>query len=132
MALNTNLYLDDVDPDGELHDVDVEASWFWLERTMIEARRKGQNVSNAPPALRQLFDIQTTYLHVQFHFLTSSRPRCASNQPNRIRAHPPLVARGPCKQADQMHNQVAAWHDYLSLTSPIKLFRNGARPIFGL
>ena len=50
MALNTNLYLDDVDPDGELHDVDVEASWFWLERTMIEARRKGQNVSNAPPA----------------------------------------------------------------------------------
>ena len=47
MALNTNLYLDDVDPDGELHDVDVEASWFWLERTMIEARRKGQNVSTS-------------------------------------------------------------------------------------
>ena len=45
VALNTNLYLDDVDPDGELHDVDVEASWLWLERTMLEARRKGQNVS---------------------------------------------------------------------------------------
>ena len=45
MALNTNLYLDDVDPDGELHDVDVEASWLWPERTMLEARRKGQNVS---------------------------------------------------------------------------------------
>ena len=47
VALNTNLYLDDVDPDGELHDVDVEASWLWLERTMLEARRKGQNVSDA-------------------------------------------------------------------------------------
>ena len=45
MALNTNLYLDDVEPDAELHDVDVEASWLWLERTMVEARRKGQNVS---------------------------------------------------------------------------------------
>ena len=47
MALNTNLYLDDVDPDGELHDVDIEASWVWLERTMNEARRKGQNVSQS-------------------------------------------------------------------------------------
>ena len=45
VALNTNLYLNDVDPDGELHDVDIEASWVWLERTMMEARRKGQNVS---------------------------------------------------------------------------------------
>lgn len=52
VALNTNLYLDDVDPDGELHDVDIEASWLWLERTMIEARRKGQNViifGHSPP-----------------------------------------------------------------------------------
>ena len=92
MALNTNLYLDDVDPDGELHDVDIEASWLWLERTMIEARRKGQNVSTSGACRRgnfgcihpdfkgksndamhaplgQLFDIQT-----RFNFLQPPAP----------------------------------------------------------
>ena len=102
VALNTNLYLDDVDPDGELHDVDIEASWFWLERTMIEARRKGQNVSNAPPAcLRKLFDIQTTYSTVS---LPHARAALVINQTD---PEPRPVARGPSKQADQMHNQEA-------------------------
>jgi hypothetical protein len=45
VSLNTNLYLDDVDRDTEMYDIDIEQSWIWLERVMTEARRKGQNVS---------------------------------------------------------------------------------------